>query len=161
MRAFVSMRHFMASNTAIFQRFETLVRCLNFHPDAVKNTSGMSLELHPRCHWNFIPDVFFTASRMYFLLNLWRNEAICSRTWQICGRKYCFSVTHNVLYIKVLSENVADDSNFMKIFACACARKMGHVHGMRRGRKRPAITKKLKIKQQYLVVWRNIAIFAL
>lgn len=50
MRAFVSMRHFMASNTAIFQRFETLVRCLNFHPDAVKNTSGMSLELHPRCH---------------------------------------------------------------------------------------------------------------
>ena len=50
MRAFVSMRHFMASNTTIFQRFETLVRCLNFHPDAVKNTSGMSLELHPRCH---------------------------------------------------------------------------------------------------------------
>ena len=102
MRAFVSMRHFMASNTAIFQRFETLVRCLNFHPD-----------------------VFFTASRMYFLLNLWRNEAICSRTWQICGRKYCFSVTHNVLYIKVLSENVADGSNFVKTFSCARARKMG------------------------------------
>ena len=61
----------------------------------------------------------------YFLLNFGRNEALCDRMWQICGRKIGFAVTHNMLYIRVLSENVTDDSNFLKIFTCARARKMG------------------------------------
>lgn len=87
--------------------------------------SGISLELHPRCRWNFILDAFFTASRMYFLLDLWRDKAFCGRMWQICGRKIGFTVTHNVLCFRMLSENVADDSNFVKTFTCARARKMG------------------------------------
>lgn len=102
-----------------------LMGLLDFHPDAVKISSGMFLNYYRGCRWNFIPDVFFTASRMYFLLNLCRNEALCGRTWQIYGRKIRFAATHKVLYIRLLSENVADDSNFVKTFTCARARKMG------------------------------------